>query len=106
MLSYATSSACSAEPSLLEDTYAMHSIIRIFKYMYVYTSLWKDLFVYLLFFYLSILPFVRALPDDFHTALLILIVLFAYGTLHLSLVLINVTKGKSYLKHSTYIISF
>lgn len=70
--------ACSAEPSLLEDTCAMHSIIRIFKYKYVYTcSLWKDLFICLLFFYLSILPFIKALPDDIiHTALLILVVLY------------------------------
>lgn len=64
------------------------------------------LFVYLLFFYLSILPFIRALPDDFHTAPLILVVLLTYGSLQLSLVLINLTKGKSYVKYSACMIFF
>lgn len=70
--------ACSAKPLLLEDTCAMHSIIWLSKYIYMYIFFPCGeiyLFIYSLFLYLSSFPFTRALPDDLiHTALLVLVV--------------------------------
>lgn len=90
--------ACSAEPSFLEDTCAMHTIIWIFL-IYVCMYLFPlERLVCLFIIFLLKHPFIRALPDDFDTAPLILVVLLTYGSLQLSLVLINLTKGKSYVK--------